>query len=174
MTPQFHPGPAHIHPRHHHPPDTSRFAGRRNGGLRAVSWDQPPFWRRDYSWVGIWTQFRGTCLVTAEFLVSPRWHGDRSLPVWCRGRESFRLPLSAVDTESALGACRHQGLVAMWVAPRDRAGCSVDNEKPDLASPQPGEHSEHVLQGPQLQTPISRHFDTPFHFSNRFAKPLHF
>lgn len=45
---------------------------------------------------------------------------------------------------------------------------------PDPASPQPGEHSKHMLQGPRLQTPISRHFDTPFNFPDRFAKPLHF
>lgn len=61
-------------------------------------------------------QFRGTCLVTFAFL-SLWWHSDRSLPVWHRGRESFRPPSSVAGAKRHAGhlpsaaGCRLRGLV---------------------------------------------------------------
>lgn len=74
--------------------------------------------------------FGCSSLVTLEFL-SPRWHGDRSLPVWRRGRESFRPPLSAADTKRRTGRLPS---AAGWrppgSVPLNSAGCSAVSEKP--------------------------------------------
>lgn len=134
---------------------------------------------RDYSWVGIWMPFRGTCLVTFKFL-SPWWHGDRSLPVWRRGRESFLPPLSAADTKRRAG-CLPSAAGWRCAGPYPSIALSALQQRQPSSPhpPQPGEHREQVSpasRGPWLQTVVARHLNTPFNFPQmlRFAKPLPF
>lgn len=65
------------------------------------AWSQPPFWR-EILFLGGYLEAvqRNLPCHTFKFL-SLQWHSDRSLPVWFRGRESFRLPLPAAGANCA-------------------------------------------------------------------------
>lgn len=93
------------------------------------AWSQPPFWR-EILFLGGYLEAvqRNLPCHTFKFL-SLQWHSDRSLPVWCRGRESFRPPLPVADAERRAGHLPSRRL-APRAAPAARGA----------HSPQPGQH----------------------------------
>lgn len=95
------------------------------------AWSQPPFWR-EILFLGGYLEAvqRNLPCHTFKFL-SLQWHSDRSLPVWCRGRESFRPPLPAAGANRA-GHLPPQGLALHCTA------CSGHSQPPASSLPTPG------------------------------------
>lgn len=91
------------------------------------AWSQPPFWR-EILFLGGYLKAvqKNLPCHTFEFL-SLQWHSDRSLPVWFRGRESFRPPWPAA------GANRAGQLPSHGLAPHCTA-CSGHSQPPDSAA----------------------------------------
>lgn len=97
------------------------------------AWSQPPFWREKLFLGGYLEAVqRNLPCHTFKFL-SLQWHSDRSLPVWYRGRESFRPPLPVADANRRAGHLPSRGL-----APPNCTGCSGQPQPPTRAALEAG------------------------------------
>lgn len=131
---------------------------------------QPPFWREKLFLGGYLEAVQRNLPCHTFKLLSLQWHSDRSLPVWYRGRESFRLPLPVADANRRAGHLPSRGL-----APPNCTGCSGQSQPPTGAALEAGSphcvgsspqstdswHSNTLSQPPSIPLPQTSSLLTP-------------